>query len=240
MLVGDAGSFVDPMTGEGITPAMESALLAAPVLLDALATREVGIGHLAAYDTDARAYFDPSMRFLATCATTLRNPHLAGPWLDALARGCELAQADPTFALKASAYFGGQDVRPAGVLTAMLSAVVRDLILAWPRALPTRSHRSRGTSLTDLAAWQGAWTRSLLADPVWHLRWAMDVQRRWVGLLANAGSSGGDPRSIGPDAWRAARYGAATPAAPAITQVADAPLDQRGPTRRRRATSPSP
>ena len=31
VLVGDAGSFVDPMTGEGITPAMESALLAAPV-----------------------------------------------------------------------------------------------------------------------------------------------------------------------------------------------------------------
>jgi hypothetical protein len=195
---------------------------------------------MAAYDTDARAYFDPSMRFLATCATTLRNPHLAGPWLDALARGCELAQADPTFALKASAYFGGQDVRPAGVLTAMLSAIVRDLILAWPRTLTARSHRSRGTSLTELAAWQGAWARSLLADPVWHLRWAMDVQRRWVGLLGNPGSADGDPRAIGPDAWRAARYGTAPRALPAISQAPDAPLDRRGPTRRRRATSPSP
>ena len=37
VLVGDAGSFVDPMTGEGITPAMESALLASPILVDALA-----------------------------------------------------------------------------------------------------------------------------------------------------------------------------------------------------------
>ena len=36
VLVGDAGCFVDPMTGEGITPAMESALLASPVLRDAL------------------------------------------------------------------------------------------------------------------------------------------------------------------------------------------------------------
>ena len=41
VLVGDAGSFVDPMTGEGITPAMESALLAAPILLDALRQRRV-------------------------------------------------------------------------------------------------------------------------------------------------------------------------------------------------------
>ena len=36
LLIGDAGCFVDPMTGEGITPAMESALIAAQVVLDVL------------------------------------------------------------------------------------------------------------------------------------------------------------------------------------------------------------
>lgn len=230
VLIGDAGSFVDPMTGEGITPAMESALLAAPILLDALHSGSFGAERLAAYDVDARAYFDPSMRFLAACATTLRNPHLAGPWLDALARGCELAQADPGFAREASAYFGGQDLRPSRVLTAMAAAVLRDLILAWPRAMSPMAGRSGGTSLTDLVAWQSAWARSLLADPVWHLRWAMEVQRQWVGLVANGVASGGDPRAMGPDAWRALRAGA----------VESAPATGVAATRRRRAFPTTP
>jgi geranylgeranyl reductase family protein len=205
VLVGDAGSFVDPMTGEGITPAMESALLAAPVLLDALQTGRAAATDLAAYDTDARAYFDPSMRFLVTCASTLRNPHLARPWLDALARGCEMAQADETFAREASAYFGGQNVRPTRVMSAIIAAVVRDMILAWPRTILPGAGRSRGTTLTDLMAWQAAWARSLFADPVWHLRWSMEVQRKWIGLVAGGMVSDGDPRTIGPDAWRAKR-----------------------------------
>jgi geranylgeranyl reductase family protein len=205
VLIGDAGSFVDPMTGEGITPAMESALLAAPILLDALHDGVFGAARMAGYDVVARAYFDPSMRFLAACATTLRNEHLAGPWLDALARGCELAQVDPAFAREASAYFGGQDVRPQAVLTAMAVAVLRDLILAWPRTMWSPADGSRATSLTDVVAWQRAWARSLLADPVWHLRWAMEAQRKWVGLMAKGLASGGDPRAIGPDAWRARR-----------------------------------
>ncbi len=211
VLIGDAGSFVDPMTGEGITPAMESALLAAPILLEALRDGAVGSQALAAYGADARAYFDPSMRFLAACAATLRNVHLAGPWLDALARGCELAQADPGFARDAGGYFGGQDVRASRVLTAVAGAVLRDAVLAWPRAMSSVVGRSRPQGLTELVAWQSAWARSLLHDPVWHLRWAMDVQRAWVGLLADGLASRGDPRAVGPEAWRAARAQSGTP-----------------------------
>jgi geranylgeranyl reductase family protein len=238
VLVGDAGSFVDPMTGEGITPAMESALLAAPVFLRALATGEFGAERMRAYDDDARAYFDPSMRFLAACATTMRNPQLAGPWLEALARGCELAQADPAFAREASAYFGGQDVRPSGILTAVAAAVLRDMILAWPRTMSAVSGRSRGTSLTDLVAWQTAWGRSMLADPVWHLRWAMEVQRKWIGLLANGRASVGDPRSLGPDAWLAARHDVPASHPDAASEVATS-LD-RPTAPRRRASAPTP
>ena len=50
VLVGDAGSFVDPMTGEGITPGMESSLLAAPVLVDAVESGDGSAGRLAGYD----------------------------------------------------------------------------------------------------------------------------------------------------------------------------------------------
>jgi menaquinone-9 beta-reductase len=183
VLVGDAGSFVDPMTGEGITPAMESALLASPVLRAALEAGSFDAAQLAPYEAAFRAHFDPAMTFLDLCAATLRNRHLARPWLKALARGCELAQADPGFARTGGAYFGGLDVRPFGILGQMWLRLVEDV--------------ARGaTGIGDLAGWQAALMRSLLADPLWHARWSADVQRLWLRLLA-ARHSGADPRYAG-------------------------------------------
>jgi geranylgeranyl reductase family protein len=181
LLVGDAGSFVDPMTGEGITPAMESALLASPVLVEALAAGRCDAAKLSAYETAFRAHFDPAMTFLDLCAATFRNRHLAVPWLRALARGCELASGDPEFARTGSSYFGGVDVRPFGILGQMWVRVVEDLALVWPRSL-----RSGGTetTLTDVVEWQSALLRSVLSDPLWHMRWMADVQRKWLRILS--------------------------------------------------------
>ncbi len=194
VLIGDAGSFVDPMTGEGITPAMESALLAAPVLEAALEEGCYDEARLAEYDDAFRGYFDPSMIFLDLCATMLRNRHLARPWLRALDRGCRIAQEDEDFARGAAGYFGGLDVRPFGILGAMWVQVVRDLALIWPRFV---AGGTAGTSIGDLVHWQSALTRSALADPFWHARWALDVQRKWAALLAAAPAHRSDPRAAG-------------------------------------------
>lgn len=199
VLIGDAGCFVDPMTGEGITPAMESALLAAPVLRAALDSGRFDAVELAAYETAFRAYFDPAMTFLDLCAATLRNRHLARPWLKALARGCELAASDQGFARTGGSYFGGLDVQPFGILGQMWVRIVQDLALAWPRLLRGGGGRGRpaGTSLGDLVEWQLAWTRSLVSDPLWHARWTADVQRKWLRVLSTSGHTASDPRFAG-------------------------------------------
>lgn len=194
VLVGDAGSFVDPMTGEGITPAMESALLAAPVLADALERGRFHAEALEAYETAFRAYFDPAMNFLDLCAATLRNRHLARPWLKALGRGCDLAQADEDFARTGGGYFGGLDIQPFGILGAVWVRVIQDVAGAWPRLL---TGRGGGTTVSDLVEWQAAWSRSFIADPLWHTRWTLDVQRKWLRLLAAAPGAGEDPRLAG-------------------------------------------
>jgi hypothetical protein len=187
------------MTGEGITPAAESALLAAPVLQAALEAGRFDARQLAAYEREFRAYFDPAMTFLDLCAAVLRNRSLARPWLKALARGCELAQADPAFARTGGSYFGGLDIRPFGILGHVWVRVVQDLLLAWPRLLGGlgRTRASRATSVGDLIEWQAAWSRSLVADPLWHARWTMDVQRKSVLLLSAMRSAGSDPRAAG-------------------------------------------
>jgi menaquinone-9 beta-reductase len=195
VLIGDAGSFVDPMTGEGITPAAESALLAAPVLQAALEAGRFDAQQLAAYEQAFRAYFDPAMAFLDLCAAILRNRWLARPWLKALARGCELAQSDPEFARTGGGYFGGLDVRPFGILSSIWLRVVEDVALAWPRSFGVLGQESRRASVTDLVEWQAAWSRSLMADPLWHTRWTLDVQRKIVWAMSMLGQ--GDPRASG-------------------------------------------
>jgi menaquinone-9 beta-reductase len=199
VLVGDAGSFVDPMTGEGITPAAESALLAAPVLQAALEAGRFDAAQLASYESAFRAYFDPAMVFLDLCAAVLRNRTLGGPWLKALARGCELAQGDGEFARTGGSYFGGLDVRPAGILSHIWARVAQDLLLTGPRLLGGlgRSGDSKATSVSDLVGWQAAWTRSLVSDPVWHARWAMDVQRKSVRLVSMLQEAREDPHAAG-------------------------------------------
>jgi menaquinone-9 beta-reductase len=199
LLVGDAGSFVDPMTGEGITPAAESSLLAAPVLLAALEAGRFDAQQLSAYERAFRAYFDPAMTFLDLCAAVLRNRSLARPWLKALARGCELAQGDTEFARTGGSYFGGLDIRPFGIMANVWGRVAEDLLLAWPRLVGGlgRMRESRATSVRDVIEWQAAWSRSLLADPLWHVRWTMDVQRKSLRLLSTMNAAGHDPRAAG-------------------------------------------
>jgi len=199
VLVGDAGSFVDPMTGEGITPGMESALLAAPVLAAALQAGDCSAVRLAAYEAAFRAYFDPSMMFLDFCAEMLRNRHLARPWLKALARGCQVAQQDADFAQRCGSYFGGLEIRPFDILGQAWLHAMEDVLLAWPRFLSEIGGGARelGTSPADLLEWQIALSRSMLSDPRWHLRWTRDMQRQWSRLLEATDGVSRDPRADG-------------------------------------------
>lgn len=194
LLVGDAGSFANPMTGEGITPAMESALLATPALCSALAAGEASAARLAPYERAFRCHFDPSMAFLSLTATMLRNEHFARPWLKAFARGCEMAQQDPDFARTSGSFFGGIEIRPFAIIGQVFARSLGDALLAVPRSLT--GSPAGGPSPADLLEWHAAAARSALSDPREHLRWTADVRTEWARLLA-AGSTGGDPRALG-------------------------------------------
>lgn len=201
LLIGDAGSFVNPMTGEGITPGMESALLAAPALRAALEAGDFTAAKLAAYEDAFRAYFGPSMIFLDFCAAMLRNRYMARPWLKALARGCRVAQEDANFAATSGSFFGGLDVRPLGIIGQVWLRVAEDVALAWPRFLTSADaageRHARKTSPANLLEWQIAIGRSALTDAVSHLRWTAELQRLWVDLMASTRRRPQDPRASG-------------------------------------------
>lgn len=181
VLVGDAGSFVDPMTGEGISPAMESALIAARTLRRALDAGRFDRAALSGYESDFRAYFDPAMTFLDLVAATLRNHHMKEWWLRAFSRGCREAQRDQRLARVTGACFGGVELSPRRVLSQLAGRTFSDLA-AFAR---------------DGLSWQVDWWRSAAADPVWHARWAMDVHAKWLRVLSMVAVHEGDPRAVG-------------------------------------------
>jgi hypothetical protein len=124
---------------------------------------------------------------------------LAGPWLKALARACELAQADRRFAQGAGGLFGGFDVRPSDILAHIWTRYGSDWLLAGPTSLSSlgRGRLSGAPSLDELVEWQVAWLRSVVSDPVWHARWLMDVQRKSLRLMSTLDPAAADPRAAG-------------------------------------------
>lgn len=204
LLVGDAGSFVDPMTGEGITLAMESAMIAAGVVLDVLHKGQPDVAALSTYETEYRKYFDPSMICVDFCAATMRNRHYWRSWRKALVRGCELAQKDPEFAVTVGACFGGLEINPPGILAELWTRTAESLLsIGSQSALQLLEGRANSTRFTlqETAGWMTDSWQSLWHDPFWHASWATDVQRKLVRTLAIINKRLPDPRSKGVIEW---------------------------------------
>ncbi len=184
ILIGDAGCFVDPMTGEGITPAAESALLGAEVIADALNRGRTDAAALSAYRRKFQAYFDPAMCYLDFVACVMRNRHFGPYWLGVVARGCEMAMRDESFARLSGAAFGGLDVRPFDIVSRMWQKSAALITSDWEKlGTGLASGRLPNVSVMgDIGRWSTGWWGSLAEDPKWHARWMGDVGRKWLSL----------------------------------------------------------
>ena len=74
LLLGDAGSFSDPLTGEGIYSAMQSAFLAVPVVMQALEQGDFSRSFLCRYDRETRKCFEAANKY-ATWLSSLPSHH---------------------------------------------------------------------------------------------------------------------------------------------------------------------
>ena len=185
VLIGDAGSFADPMTGEGITQGMESALIASPILLRALELGRFDAAFLANFERDFRSYFDPGTLLLGFCASAMRNWHFREFWMRSALRGCERAMANADFARIAGAGFGGLNVHPLGILREIGTSILQYLsegAINSLRSFVVQEPVGDQSVLEDLRSWHNAWKTSAGADPDWHAAWLADVTRRATQL----------------------------------------------------------
>jgi len=199
LLVGDAGSFVDPLTGEGITQGMESSLIATPTVLHALEQGRFDTRGLAQFERDFRSHFDPSMLFLDLWAAITRNWRLREFWLRVTRRGFDEAARDPSFASVSGAAFGGLDVRPLAIVQQVWSRLLVDFTREGPAGIAEiLSGRAPGHLAGDMRAWRDGWTRSVAEDPAWHFTWLADVAIKWARVQPSLWGTRQNPRVAGP------------------------------------------
>ncbi len=196
VLIGDAGCFVDPMTGEGITPAAESALIASSTIRNGLEQNRLDADFLSGYEKAFRSYFDPAMCYLDLCAAILRNRHMRDFWLRAVERGCRKAVDDERFARIAGSPFGGLDLQSGSILAQLWLWLAEEMMSGGSQAFLDLLHGRIDwlrTLAGDVGAWHMGWWQSVIDDPLWHGRWTADVAGKWRKVLGNL-TLEGDPR----------------------------------------------
>jgi len=130
----------------------------------------------------------------------MRNYHFREAWLRAAVRSCQIAQHDLTFARTAGAYFGGLEIQPYNMLGEMWQQMFAELLMLLPRSLLSLLETEPAPvygAARDWLSWQSAWWKSLADDPIWHLSWQADLQRKWLHAISLMCKSNSDPRARG-------------------------------------------
>jgi flavin-dependent dehydrogenase len=186
LLVGDAASFVDPINGEGIHTALESARIAAQVADEALQADDFSAAFLRRYEVRWKAAFDLDLRTADLIVTIIKNRSLTGLWLLILKMIGEKALNDPEYARTCGGILSG--VVPTSHSLSP-SIMVRTLLHKpdfWKRSLnlPLDAGPSGLLSFGLSAASRVLDVFSEMAlRPVETAGWGLDVATRAAGVL---------------------------------------------------------
>ena len=107
LVVGDAGRFIDPINGEGIHTALESARLAATVADEALTTGDARAAALSVYEQRWRAKFDLDLRTSDLLVTVSKNRALMPLWLLVIRMVAQRSTVDRDFAATCGGIMAG-------------------------------------------------------------------------------------------------------------------------------------
>jgi geranylgeranyl reductase family protein len=180
LLIGEAGGFVDPINGEGIPLALESAKIAARTLRLALSTGQFSALDLKRYESDWRAHFEADLDLSDLVVSMIRNRHLLPLWLTLFRTMSLTANEDPKYAAVTGGILGGVVPARNGVTPEMfLRAMVHGPDF-WMRALqldPTSPVQwlRRGA---DALRFQVDLTKAILSDGPWFRAWAKEVENK--------------------------------------------------------------
>lgn len=200
LLIGEAACFVDPMTGEGIPLALESARIAHTTIDQAFNCGRFDRATLVAFDRRWRAAHDVDLRLSDLVVSIARNRHTRDFSMHALKVMALTAQDDRGFALTIGGIMAGLIPARAGLAPERVAAPLLHGPEFWRRAFDVPPRPGIGDLLgaaRRIGRWNSRLARGLIAEPRWHRDWLLELQRKCldiaVGLTPRLPESGAAP-----------------------------------------------
>jgi geranylgeranyl reductase family protein len=190
LLVGDAGSFIDPINGEGIHTALETGVIAARVASEALQAGDFRAEFLARYEERWRSALDLDLRVSDLVVTIIRKRELAPLWMSFLHLVGQTCGMDPRFA----ATCGGMLIGSVPMHHGLSPILAAQTMLHGPDFWRQTLGLTPDNSLADLLN-LGLVTTSraldavngMAQDPGHTLEWGANVASTGLGVLLGLG-----------------------------------------------------
>jgi geranylgeranyl reductase family protein len=188
LLIGEAGCFVDPISGEGIPLALETAEMAVDTIREALDSGDCSAHALSSYEKRWRTYFDPDLGVSDMVVSMIRNRHLVKLWVQWLRVMGMTAVRDPEYALKTGGILAGLVPNREGFAPDVIFKSLAHGPSFWMEASGMSADTlpidlvKRGA---DMLRWELDVARSVLSDADWFRDWTIEILTKQSKVIRN-------------------------------------------------------
>ncbi len=186
LLIGEAACLVDPISGEGIPLALESAELAFETLHRAFESHDYSTESLADYDARWKARWDPDLKLSDLIVTLIRNRYLVKLWIQSFRVMSLTAMQDSDYALRTGGILAGLIPNREGLSPDIIFKTLVHGPDFWRRALEIPSSATpsdlmrKGISLLE---WNTTALRQAIDDQQWYSQWLREVGLKQFEVL---------------------------------------------------------
>lgn len=186
LLVGEAGCFVDPISGEGIPLAFETAALASEVIWQAFAKWDFSKDSLADYETRWRQRYDPDLKISDLIVSVIRNKHLVELWLKSFEIMSKTANSDRAYALKVGGILAGIVPNREGFSPEVILKSLFHSPEFWMEIFKISPHNfieDMIKSGVNFTIWEMTTLNRILGDINWFRDWWIEVNEKQINIL---------------------------------------------------------
>jgi menaquinone-9 beta-reductase len=186
LLIGEAGCFVDPISGEGIPLALESAELGFETLKLAFDRGDFSANTLASYEHRWKNRWDADLKVSDLVVSLIRNRYLAKIWIQSFRVMGMTALHDESYAHKIGGIMAGLIPNREGF---SLDVVIKSLLHAPPFWMEAFDIGTRHTFIDTFTRgiewfeWELGVARAVLNDFDWFRAWTLEVNQKQLELF---------------------------------------------------------
>ena len=186
LLIGEAACFVDPLSGEGIPLALESAELGFETLKLGFDQGDFSLKTLSTYERRWREHWDPDLKVSDFVVTLIRNRYLLKLWIQSFRVMGMTALRDESYALKIGGIMAGLVPNREGFSPDIVMKSLLHGPSFWKEAFNIGKHETLSDALScgiDWLNWELDVFRNLVNDYEWFQAWGAEVNQKQSELI---------------------------------------------------------